>query len=452
MKKLGKRFLVILVILCMLNISFLNVNAADDSGIESFVTRFYEYLLERHPDPEGLAAWSDNLRTGRENGVNVGYGFVQSVEFQKRNLSDEDYIKVLYRAFFDREADAAGLNAWLGEMDDGLSRLHVYRGFAESVEFSEICSRYGINRGYVTLTAPADQNEGVTKFVARCYRLCLGRRADNEGLNAWCNQIISGANSAKEAAHGFVFSDEFKNKGLSNKEYVKVLYRVFMDREADASGLTAWVQELGRGKSREHVFNGFADSVEFHKICDKYGIYAGEPSPPEVEAWKTEYVRLIKNYRELHYMSGASFALYDINRDGIPELFLTYAYNDELLIYAMSGSLAEKIFGGNKDMAGYQVAVDGNGKLGIYSMDGNSQKYQFYDFDGTTLSLENTVTQNPRENFCRLNGTKYDKATFLKYQKIYKGYSGLTDYFLDAFNGSTPEGEITTDNIQNYIG
>ena len=50
-----------------------------------------------------------------------------------------------------------------------------------------------------------DQNEDVTKFVARCYRLCLGREADADGLNAWCSQLLSGANTAKEAAYGFVF-------------------------------------------------------------------------------------------------------------------------------------------------------------------------------------------------------------------------------------------------------
>ena len=33
-----------------------------------------------------------------------------------------------------------------------------------------------------------------------------------------------------------------------------------------------WQQVLSDGKSREHVFNGFADSKEFKKICESYGI------------------------------------------------------------------------------------------------------------------------------------------------------------------------------------
>ena len=130
----------------------------------------------------------------------------------------------------------------------------------------------GIERGNAELTAPRDQNEGVTKFVVRCYRLCLGRDADESGLNGWCNAILTGKNTAKQAAAGFVFSDEFKKKNLSDTEYVKTLYRVFMDREADGAGLNAWVKVLRSGKSREHVFNGFADSNEFREICARYGI------------------------------------------------------------------------------------------------------------------------------------------------------------------------------------
>ena len=122
------------------------------------------------------------------------------------------------------------------------------------------------------MTEPRDKNDNVTKFVVRCYRLCLGRDADESGLNGWCNAILTGQNTAKEAAAGFVFSDEFKNKNLSDTEYVKTLYRVFMDREADTAGLNAWVNVLRKGQSREHVFNGFADSQEFKQICASYGI------------------------------------------------------------------------------------------------------------------------------------------------------------------------------------
>lgn len=246
------------------------INVKDQ--IKAFVSRLYTQLLGREADPSGLNSWTEVLRSKKEQGAKVAQGFVESPEFKKRNLSDKEYISVLYKTFLDREADGAGLAAWQKVLDDGLSRLHVFKGFAESEEFTKICNTYGIIRGNAILTAPMDQNEGVTKFIARCYKLCLGRKGDEAGINGWCNQILTGKNTAKQAAHGFVFSAEFKNKKLSNEEFVKTMYRVFMDREADPAGLDAWVKVLKSGKSREHVFNGFADSGEFKEICAEYGI------------------------------------------------------------------------------------------------------------------------------------------------------------------------------------
>ena len=243
-----------------------------DDPVEQFVARLYEYILDRSPDAEGLASWTKVLKDGREQGAKVAQGFIDSDEFKRRTIGDEEYLKILYRTFFDREPDSQGLQAWANVLDEGLSRLHVFKGFAESDEFTQVCREYGITRGSVALTAPRDQNEGVTKFLVRCYRLCLGREADEDGLNAWCTQILTGANTAKEAAWGFVFSDEFKEKNLSDQEFVKMLYRVFMDREADAGGLNDWIRVLESGQSREHVFNGFADSPEFQEICREYEI------------------------------------------------------------------------------------------------------------------------------------------------------------------------------------
>ena len=249
-----------------------NVKLEIFDGVKDFVERLYQDILGRKADASGLQAWTDVLRSGSEQGAKVAQGFIDSIEFKNRSLSDKEYLTILYHTFFNRQPDASGLQAWLNVLDSGLTRMHVFCGFAESDEFTKICESYGIERGNANLTAPADQNEGVTKFVARCYRLCLGRREDSAGLNEWCNAILTGRNTAKQAAFGFVFSSEFQNKHLSDTDFIKVMYRVFLDREADASGLSAWGNVLRGGGSREHVFNGFADSPEFREICARYGI------------------------------------------------------------------------------------------------------------------------------------------------------------------------------------
>ena len=405
-------------------------------SVEAFVERFYKYILNREADESGLKAWSNNLKSGKEMGAQVGVGFVQSQEFKNRGLSNADYIKVLYRAFFDREADGAGLLSWLSAIDSGLTRMQVYRGFAESDEFSKLCASYGIQRGFVTMTASMDKNEGVTKFVARCYKLCLGRNADEGGLDAWCNQILSGANSAKDAAYGFVFSNEFISRKLSDEEYVRVLYRVFMDREADGSGLNAWVKVLNQGKSREHVFNGFADSAEFQRLCDSYGIYAGEPSPPEIESWKKDYVKIIKDYRLAHEMSGAKFSLYDMDENQIPELILTYGYGSEIVVYTYipGNNQAVVIYSKTATMMGIEIRLGSNGYFLISDPGMDSVTYTLYEYNNdNVVGVWETIDMDG-----------FISETLYSYR--YPSY-----FFLDGFNGSTPVGEITVDNIENYV-
>ena len=262
--------------------------------VEAFVSRLYSVILNRNPDSAGLKAWAEVLKSGREQGAKVAQGFVDSPEMKARNLSDDAYIRALYRAFFDREADAGGLEAWKSVLNSGLSRLHVFKGFAESNEFTGICSKYGIVRGYANLTEPRDQNEGITKFIYRCYDKFLGRKADVTGLNAWAEELLSGRSNAKEVAYGFVMSNEFQKKGLGHSDYVRTLYQGLFNRNADSVGLAQWVEKLNLGNTRESIFYGFGDSQEFRSLARSFGLdggwqgtpvdYIGEAAP----GWHTE--------------------------------------------------------------------------------------------------------------------------------------------------------------------
>lgn len=51
-----------------------------------------------------------------------------------------------------------------------------------------------------------------------------------------------------------------------------MLYKTMMDREPDDTGLNDWVTKLQSGTSRQTVFNGFANSVEFDRIVRSYGL------------------------------------------------------------------------------------------------------------------------------------------------------------------------------------
>ncbi|MBB5264840.1 hypothetical protein HNP82_001979 [Catenibacillus scindens] len=262
--------------------------------VRGFVRRLYEIVLGRPADEKGLEEWTANLLNGTEQGAKVAQGFIDSPEFKAKNLSDTEYLQVLYRTCLNREGDVPGMAQWQAVLDSGMSRLWVFKGFVESDEFTQICQSYGIERGNAQLTAPMDMNENVTKFVVRCYRLCLGRDADTDGLNAWCSQLLGGANTAKEAAYGFVFSTEFQHSGISDEEFVKVMYELFLDRQWDDEGLDNWVNIL-QNNSRYYVFNGFADSAEFDQLCQSYGLQARTFAEKELDSYVMQVLGQITN-------------------------------------------------------------------------------------------------------------------------------------------------------------
>ena len=242
-------------------------------NIGDFVERLYTVALGRASDPAGKQDWIDAVTLRGQTGADLARGFLYSPEFLQKNVSNEDFVRVLYRTFFDREADADGLAGWVAVLDNGGSKEGVIEGFINSTEWANLCLLYGVRCGGTgTPSIQVEPNQQTIDFATRLYTTCLGRAADENGLMAWARQLANQRDSGTGAAHGFFFSSEFTNQNVSNDEYVNRLYRTFMGREADEAGFNAWVAQLNDGVSREEVFNGFAQSPEFTRICADYGI------------------------------------------------------------------------------------------------------------------------------------------------------------------------------------
>ena len=140
--------------------------------------------------------------------------------------------------------------------------------------------------GTVTITCTAKDGSGkkatckitireYTKteaYVARIYTKALGRQPEAGGLKYWTGEINAKRKTPVEVAEQFFFAPEFTNKKLNNTEYVKVLYRTFMGREADKGGLDYWVGRLNKGESRKSVLEAFAGCPEFQKIVKSFGL------------------------------------------------------------------------------------------------------------------------------------------------------------------------------------
>lgn len=280
-------------------------NSQSLQDIEAFVQQLYINILGREADAGGQNNWVDRLYTGVLSGENVARGFIFSPEFINQNTTNEEYVTVLYKAFFDKDVpDERGFARWTGDLEDGLSRLEVLRGFTGSPQFANLSASYGIRAeskfgavetGDILIGDESDSsvvradggnsilkegtgavddyvsnNKDLVGNVYRLYEGALAREPDSRGFLNWYNGLVRGQEgtggvSLQQAANAFVSGAEFqKTYGtLDNGEFVSQLYRNVLDREADERGLERWTGDLEDGVSRAQVLLGFTQGREF---------------------------------------------------------------------------------------------------------------------------------------------------------------------------------------------
>lgn len=223
------------------------------------VFRLYQATLDRVPDAAGYLAWTQSVSGGAAL-AEIVPGFVGSVEFQTRYgaLNDADFVQMLYQNVLGRAADPGGFTSWTGHLAQGMSRVDVVLGFAQSAEF--IAATAGAAAGFADARDPASWADD----VYRLYRATLDRAPDAAGFADWTAKLSAGLD-ALAATAGFVDSPEFQLRygALNDADFIRLLYRNVLDRAPDAAGLADWTDLLSTGTSRAAVVQGFAQSVEF---------------------------------------------------------------------------------------------------------------------------------------------------------------------------------------------
>lgn len=245
----------------------------DVTQLEAFVERMYTVALGRDAEAEGHAFWTNDLLAKKTDGAGLASGFILGAEFVGKNYSNEEYVDVLYRTFFNREAtvDPEGAAFWLNSLSAGQTRESVLAGFVNSAEFDTLCTSYGISRGILRENG-APVNPGICQFSERLYTKVLERDSEKEGKEYWSLLIANGVCTPAAAAKEMFNSPEYLAKKTTNVQYVDALYRTFMGREADEEGKLNWLNNLKNGMSRETVLANFAASTEFQQIMQSYGL------------------------------------------------------------------------------------------------------------------------------------------------------------------------------------
>ena len=116
----------------------------------NFATRLYTCCLKRDAEEDGLKYWSLALTNLEQTGSSAAKFFFEGDEFVGFNTTDEEYLMRLYTTFMDREPAGSEVDFWIGEIKAGRqTRKSILSFFAQSPEFTDICKKYGIDRGEI---------------------------------------------------------------------------------------------------------------------------------------------------------------------------------------------------------------------------------------------------------------------------------------------------------------
>jgi Ca2+-binding RTX toxin-like protein len=230
----------------------------DPNGVAAQVTRLYDTVLQRAPDPVGLDLWVDLMEDRGANLKQVATGFLMSPEFQARtgSLSDPEFVEFLYRNALGRASDPGGKATWTEQLRNGADRADLLIGFSESQEHRDLTSGL-VGRGYFN----TDDNY---QTVALLYDSFAGRRPDPGGLVGWAEALRSGLLTPDQVADGFAASPEFLGltAGMSNGQLVEFMYQNTLNRGSDPGGFDAWLGRLNAGMDRGDLLLSFAQSHE----------------------------------------------------------------------------------------------------------------------------------------------------------------------------------------------
>ena len=112
--------------------------------VDQIIESLYVNALDRDSDLTGKTHWVNMILNGEADIDTVVRGFLNSAEFEARDLSDDAFIMVLYRVMFNRVPSADELNNWTAALAAGTTRNQVIDGFLNSAEFEAECAKYDL--------------------------------------------------------------------------------------------------------------------------------------------------------------------------------------------------------------------------------------------------------------------------------------------------------------------
>jgi hypothetical protein len=196
-----------------------------------FLSRVYQDLLQRPPDPVGMTAWGGMLDHGTSR-ADVALGIQASREYHTHRIHD------LYGQWLGRTPDPFGREGFLSFLDHGGTTDAMTALILSSPEYDQA---HGGN---------------AAGFLTAVYHDLLGRTPDAQGMTAFEAALNAGV-SRQEVATAVVVSPECRQRTLAG------WYEHFLHRPADPAGVRAWLGIWQQGGATARVLAGLLGAPEY---------------------------------------------------------------------------------------------------------------------------------------------------------------------------------------------
>lgn len=135
--------------------------------VSSFVERLFSQFLGRTAQETEIEEYCRMILKREMDMQNIMFRFVYAEEFQKRDCTDEEFIKIIYEVLLNRDCDPSGLNYWIEKITQGMSREELIQSIIGSEEFHMRMVEGGGMPGWISHTPYSSINLWNSSLLAK---------------------------------------------------------------------------------------------------------------------------------------------------------------------------------------------------------------------------------------------------------------------------------------------
>lgn len=242
-----------------------------------FIDRLYVNFYGRNATQGEINSWTAVFNNGT-TASDVIFDFYNGSNSGSSAISNRDFVCLCYRAILNREGSDSDITYWTGKLSSGTSRRQLMATFIGTEEFENICKDMDVARGNINFSAVAESDNrdlsARQRFIKQVYNAFFDRTPNASEYSNWGYAMNTGTTATK-FIQSIAFSTGYKNRHVSNEEFVADLYYAVFGRQISEKTQAVYAEELRTKTSKYELLNRFISSLEFQNSCRSLSLAPG---------------------------------------------------------------------------------------------------------------------------------------------------------------------------------